>query len=232
MKATIYAAMLALALLASPAFVAADKKPDDKQAEKKEDKEEAKEEAKKAKGTESPWTEEQVKNFVKTGLKLTYSHKEPTVAMGKPVMNNPVFEVLEAADRSVRFKWQDFMINTAVDRIIQEPIDMEHTVEWSAAVGGIFNRPLLLTEKLETSKEKLKIDGKNYSCIVYTWTGKHETDKQKWWVSSDLPGVILKYQDLGMAKINGAIIKDYVSESYELTKIEQPKADKKARKKK
>lgn len=79
MKATIYAAMLALALVASPAFVAADKKPDDKQAEKKDDKKaDKKKEAKEAKGTDSPWTEEQVKDFVKTGLKLTYSHKEPT----------------------------------------------------------------------------------------------------------------------------------------------------------
>lgn len=152
--------------------------------------------------------------------------------MGKPVMNNPVFEVLEAADRNIRFKWQDYMINTAVDRIIQEPIDMEHTVEWNAAVGGIFNRPLPLTEKLETSKEKLKIDGKNYTCTVYTWTAENGTDKEKWWVSSDLPGVILKYQDLGVAQINRAVVKDYVLEYYELTKIEQPKADKKAGKKK
>lgn len=173
---------------------------------------------------ESPWTAEQLKAYLKPGLKVVYTHKEPMMSpKGLPVINEPHVLIQGADDKKVEVECVEFMPRYAGDAVVCEAIKLAGSAEWETVRCAAFNYAIPFGEPLEVGDEKLTIDGKRYDCKVYTKSTNDGARKDKWWVCLDMPGLVLKYQDLGVAKINGATIKDHVVESYVATKLTIPK---------
>lgn len=227
MKATLFAALIAAALLATPTYSIADKKPEKEKAEKK-DKQKDKQEEKKV---ESPWSEDELSAFLKSGLKVTYAHKDMQMAMEKGLVVNLEVEVLESTDKNVKFKLQDYNVAMATGKVVVEHIDIEHTGTWDSARNGLYMKPINFGAKLETSSEKLKIDGKSYDCTVYASVVDDDQNSEKWWVSRDLPGLVLKYEETGTMLAMGAMRRSVLTTSV-ATKLEIPKDSKQPGKKK
>jgi len=224
-----------MAILLSIAFtvalggaVHADDAKDDKPAEKKAEKE-------KEDTPKTPWTEEELKAFLKVGVKITYDRQERSPNHRGHDTLTPSIEVTRSDEKGVTVKTQMYMMESVGDQYAWKAIDRTYDFTWDRTKAGAFDYMIVLDEHTKVSTEKLKVGGKTYNCTVYTREPRKDYGRDIWWVADELPGIVLKYEQRRTAMVNTKKDTNYLMDSFEATAVEIPKAavqpDKKKRKK-
>lgn len=172
---------------------------------------------------ETPWTEEELKAFLKVGVKVTYDRKEKSPNHRGQDTLTPTIQVTESGDKGITVKTQMYLLESVGNRMIWEPMDRTYDFTWEQTKTGAFDYMIVLDEHTKVSSEKLKVGNKTYKCTVYTREPKKDYGKEKWWVADELPGLVLKYEDRGTAMVNGAKVTDHLMTSFEATAVEIPK---------
>ncbi|MCA8915542.1 MAG: hypothetical protein KDB90_09030 [Planctomycetes bacterium] len=186
------------------------------------------EEGEEVDGTESPWTLEQIKDFVKTGLKITWKHVGPgTGANGKKIQESLTLKVSEIEGD-----------NITLDEDIEDDnkgagmaLEAGWATDFEEARAGIFDLPLELDYKLTTEDTTLRVAGKKYDCVAYVLR-LPDAGKYKWWICKDLPGLILRYENWTTVVEKGKATDGCVLEYYEVTALDIPRESIKPSKKK
>ena len=237
MKLFLYAASLMMLLACVNAANFAQDVRSTKQAEQNEKQKAEAEKAEKEaaaegekEGTENLWSAEDFKAFVKVGLKMTWKHVGPETdtKTNKKKQENVTYKVSELDDDDVTCTIGGDEAKNAGDGIV---FAAEWSESWEDARNGIFELPVQFDQKLESEEAKLKVAGKTYDCIVYSYP-MPDSGKYKWWVCKDLPGVVLRYENLSRAEEKGKVNDACIIEYYELTALDIPRESIKPSKKK
>ena len=184
---------------------------------------------------DTPWTDEELKAFLKVGVKITYDRKQRSFNRKGHDVLTPAIEVTRSDEKGVTVKTQMYELEPAGNQYAWKPIDRTYDFTWDQTKTGAFDYMIVLDKHTKVSTEKLKVGSKTYKCTVYTREPEKDHGKETWWVADELPGIVLKYEDRGTAMVNGAKDTNYLTDSFEATAVEIPKGavqpDKKKRKK-